>query len=153
MDPAIRDAEPEDVPSLEIVRRQAIEAGLEGVYDRAEFAPLVASPTANLPEWITADDALTLVVETAVTVVAYGIYDIPAQRIRALYTAPDYQRCGCASALLDRFETRANQDDADEISVVAPRNAVPFFESHGFERCGRTEHEGLSCIRLTKRVN
>ena len=150
MNPTVREAEAADVPTVEVVRRQAMEAGFEGVYDRADFAPLVASPSADLPSWVTAADHLALVVETDVTVVAFGVLDVPAGQIRALYTAPEYQRRGCASALLARFETRAADDGADTISVVTPRNAVGFFESRGFERQEPVERDGLACSRLTK---
>lgn len=146
----IREAVPSDVPSLEIVRRQAIEAGFEGTYDRADFADLVATPAADLEAWIEAEDHLALLVETDVTVAAFGVYDAPAREIRSLYTAPDYQRHGCATALLERFTVRASEDGADSIGVSAPRNAVTFFEANGFERRGTLEREGLSFVRLRK---
>lgn len=148
MPPRIRPAEPADAPTLEIVRRQAIEDGFSAVYDRADFAPLVASPDAGLATWIETDDAIVLVAETDVTVVAYGVYDRKESELLALYTAPDYQGRGYASSLLDRLQGAV--DPGGEIAVVAPRNAVSFFESQGFDRIERVDRDGLPCTRLVK---
>lgn len=150
MSPTVRAADPADVSSMGVVRRQAVEAGFEGVYDRAAFAPLVASPDDDLGDWVASDDHLALVVETDVTVAAFGVYDRPDREVRALYTAPHYQGRGCATALLDRFEARAREDGASAVRVVAPRNAVPFFTARGFRRRGTVDRAGLRFRRLTK---
>lgn len=153
MRPEIREASPRDVPSLEVIRRQAIEADLEGAYDRTDVAELVATSEADLVDWIESDTCLALLVETEVTTVAFGVYDRSSRELRALYTAPDYQRHGCATALLDRFTARANESGADEVDVVAPQTAVPFFEGRGFERRATVERDGLSFVRLTRSLD
>lgn len=150
MRPEIREVTPRDVPSLEVIRRQAIEAAFEGTYDRADFAELVATSEADLVDWIESDTHLALLVETEVTTLAFGVYDCASRELRALYTAPDYQRHGCATALLDRFTDRATETGADEVGVVAPRTAVSFFEKRGFERRATVERDGLPFVRLTK---
>lgn len=153
MRPEIREATPRDVPILEVIRRQAIEAAFEGTYDRADFADLVATSEADLGAWIESDTHLALLVETEVTTVAFGVYDRSSRDLCALYTAPDYQRHGCATALLDRFTARANETGAEEVGVVAPRTAVPFFEKRGFERRATVERDGLSFVRLAKSLD
>lgn len=150
MQPEIREATPRDVPILEVVRRQAIEAGFEGTYDRTDFADLVATSEVDLADRIESDDHLALLVETDVTIASFGVCHVPAGELTSIYTAPEYQRHGCATALLERFTARVVEDGAGEIGVVSPRNAVPFFEARGFERHGSVDRDGLTFIRLWK---
>lgn len=152
MEAEIREAVPDDVPSLEIIRRQAIESGFSDEYDRDGFAPLVAEADANLPEWVTDDATLVLVAETEITPVCFGVYERDESTISALYTAPDYQHHGCASALVDRFEREGRRLKADAIQVTAPRNAVPFFEKVGFDYVGERRRVGLDFVVLQKSI-
>jgi len=154
MEGAIREARPADVPSLEVVRRQALERDLAGEYDRSEFAGLIARSDAPLAAWIDAPDSEYLVslVETDVTVVCYGVYDRGDAAVRGLYTAPEYRRLGCASALLDRFESTARGDGVATIEATVPRPAAEFFVSRGFETRGSREWRGLSGVKLSKRI-
>lgn len=149
---AIREATAEDVPSLEVIRKQAMEAGFTGQYPRAAFADLVASPDHRLPEWVGADNTLVLVAETDVTPVGYGVYEVQSGRILSLYTAPEYQNEGWASRILDRFEQRARAEGTDRLEATVPLNAVEFFRHRGFERRHTTEQDGLSKAVLTKSV-
>lgn len=148
----IREATRTDLPSLDIVRRQAVEAGFTDAYERSEFADLVARRDANPQEWITSETHLTLLAETSVTVVSYGVLDRQSATIRALYTAPAYQESGYASALLDRFEQTARNVNAASMSVTSPSNAVGFFECAGFERTGTVRHDGLQFTTMKKSI-
>lgn len=150
MPSTIREATASDVPSLEIVRQQAIEAGFTGRYDRSEFVDLVATPDDRLPDWIDASETLVLVAETDVTTVGYGAYAPSSGRILALYTAPAYQGEGCATELLDRFEARARTDGRERLRATVPLNAVEFFRNRGFERRERTERDGIAQVAVVK---
>lgn len=146
----IREATHADVPSLEVVRRQAIEAGFTDEYERSDFADHVARPDASLPEWLASETHLAVLAETEVTVVGYGVLDRQAATIRALYTAPAYQESGCASALLDRFERVARDTGATTLHVASPANAVGFFERLGFEQTGTVHRDGLQLVTMEK---
>lgn len=146
----LRPATPADVPSLQVVRQQALEAGFSAHYPRSAFADLVAVPDDRLAGWIRTDGVVVLVAETDVTAVGFGAYDTQTARVLALYTAPEYQGRGCASAILDRFERRARDDGRPRLRATAPLNALGFFERRGFERRRSTDRHGLSMELVTK---
>lgn len=134
----LREAIPRDQPGLDIVRRQAVEMGLSGTYERDNFADLVAEPDPNLAEWIEDEDILVLVITDDLTPFAYGIYDRAEGKIRGLYTGETYRKEGHASRIVEAFEQEACNDKTDEIQVDSPSNAVDFFEKLGYEKRGTT---------------
>jgi putative acetyltransferase len=149
----VREAIPKDLPSLDVIRQQAMEAGFTEHYPRADVADLVATPDERLHDWIASPDTLVLVAETDITPIGFGVYEAPLARILALYTAPEYQREGCASTLLERFERRARNDGKDRLQATVPLNAVGFFEHRGFERQRTTDRNGISMVVCTKPIN
>lgn len=153
MPPTIREATIEDVPSLEVIRKQAIEAGFTDHYPRSEFADLIATPDDRLRAWIESPDALVLMAETDVTPVGFGAYEVPTARVLALYTAPEYQGEGCASALLERFERRARDDGKDRLRATVPPNAAGFFDRRGFDRRRTAERDGLAMAVWVKPIS
>lgn len=144
----IREATPADAPALDVIRQQAMEAGFTGRYPRSTFADLVAAPDERLRDRIGSPDTLVLVDETQVTLASFGAYEVPSARIVALYTAPEYQDEGRASALLRRFERRAHEDGKDWLRATVPLNAVGFFERRGFERRKTTERRGIEMVEV-----
>lgn len=149
----VREAIPEDVPSLNVIQQQAMEAGFTEYYSRSDFAELIATPNDRLNDWIASPDTLVLVAETDITPIGFGVYETPSARIPGLYTAPEYQREGCASALLERFEHQAGNDGKDRLKATVPLNAIDFFEHRGFERQRTTDRDGISMIVCTKPIS
>lgn len=150
MTSTIRKATPEDIPSLSVIRKQATEAGFTNNYPRSDFADLVATADDRLRDWIATAHKLVIVAETDLTPVAYAAYDLHSARILALYTAPEYQGKGCASALLERIEDKAKRDGKDRLQATVPKNAVRFFRHRGFQ-CQRTsERHGISMVVCVK---
>lgn len=146
----IRPAVPADEPSLEVIRKQAAEDGFTGHYPRTAVADRVATADERLQAWITGGDTLVLVAETDVTPIGYGVLAVPTARILALYTAPEYQDEGCASALLARFAQEAAANGPSHLTATVPVNAVGFFERHGFERRDTLDRDGMVLVTLTK---
>lgn len=149
----IREAIPEDAPSLDVIRKQAMEAGFTDHYRRSDFADLIATPDDRLHDWIASPDTLVLVAETDITPICFGVYEVRSARILALYTAPEYHGEGCASALLDRFEHQARNDGKSRLQATVPLNAIDFFEHRGFERQRTTGRKGISMVVLTKPIS
>ncbi|MFB6346073.1 MAG: GNAT family N-acetyltransferase [bacterium] len=145
-----REAEQEDVASLEIVRRQAIETGFTSVYDRSDFAELVAEPLPEMNDWIEDDDVEFILAETEFTPICFGAYDMEESVILAFYTAENYREEGHARRLYDYLETQAKQAGNEIITVESPLNAQGFFESLGFEEVERSEREGLEVVKMEK---
>lgn len=148
-----REAKPEDLASLEIVRRQAIETGFTSVYDRSDFADLVAEPLPEMEEWVEDDQVEFILAETEFTPICFGAYDMENSSILAFYTAENYREEGHARRLYDYLETKAEQIGNDSISVESPLNAKGFFESLGFEEVERTQREGLEVVKMEKELS
>jgi len=149
----IREAVEDDIPVLEIVRRQAIEAGYDDAYEQAEFAELVARPDKDLASWIREDHILVYLIETQYTPACYGVYDRIEGQVLDIFTAPEYEGKGYAGQILDRFEDVAEEDGRDVVRVAVPKNARYFFESKGYEEVGREKKDGLDVLTYKKSVN
>ncbi|QSG09169.1 GNAT family N-acetyltransferase [Halapricum desulfuricans] len=152
MEVTIRDAEPEDASSLDVLRAQALKMTFEDEYDRQTVGDLVATVDEELPNWIDDDRYLVAVAETEVTPVSYAVFDRKNGTILSIVTSPDYEREGFGSAILAHVETAANEHGHESLSAVAPRSALAFFEACGFETAGTAEWHGLPGVRLEKSI-
>lgn len=146
----LREAADEDLPGLKIVRRQAIEHGFTDEYDREDFANLVAGDDLNLPDYVASDDHLVAVLESEVTVFAYGVFDQTNGRVMGIYTAPEYEREGWGTRLLNRFEEIAREGGDDALTATVPRNAQSFFEANGFRVVDEAQRNGLPALEMRK---
>lgn len=148
----IRSATIADRPSLEIIRRQAIEAEWSGWYERDRFADLVATDDPELRTWIDRDRYMVLVAETKVTPVSFMVCDSVSAELLAVYTAPDYERRGYATQLLRHVEEALDEAVREELAVWSPEPAVPFFRANGFAPTDEREEDPIPRVRLRKRV-
>ncbi len=113
-------------------------------------------------EEVTADlegDALTFFVfENAEGDIVGFSCAVPAEgEVRAVYVSPEASGRGLGSGLLRQAEWAATQEGHDELQIHASLNAVPFYESHGYEPRDEVEHElddgtNMLCVRMTKEV-
>lgn len=154
-DVQLREAQPSDTASLDIVRRQAIETGFTDAYERDDFADLVAQPDPNLGDWIEESEKIVLVITSELTPFAYGVYDRENSEILGLFTAENYQDEGHAEKILKKFEASASDHENHQITVYSPHNAVVFFEKLGFEQEEETTHPShdLSVFQMKKRLD
>ncbi len=148
----LREADEDDIPVLDIVRRQAIEAGYDDAYEQSDFSQLVASPDKDIENWLTSDHIVVYLIETRYTHACYGAYDRKTGQILDFFTTPEYERKGYAGRILDRFEETASDDGRDTIRVHAPFNARKFFEKNGFEEVGQVQKNGLEALELEKEL-
>jgi GNAT superfamily N-acetyltransferase len=152
MNVTIRNARTDDVPALEILRRQSIESAFSGGYDREAYTDLVAGADERLPRWVESDEHLVVVAATAVTLVSYAAFDRGRSSVSAVFTNPAYGREGFGSAVLDRIEERARADGHATVRAVAPEPTVGFFEARGYEAGDPDRWHGLPAVRLRKRL-
>lgn len=143
MDVSIREAGASDAPTLEIVRRQAIEGTLEGMSDPHVVAAIVNSPEASPSAAIDSTDHLVLLAETPITPVAYAVYDRNDASISGLFTSPSYRGEGFATALLDRIVAAARSAGESTLEVTTPTATADFFLERGFEVVGPLEFHGI----------
>ncbi|MFB6150853.1 MAG: GNAT family N-acetyltransferase [Haloarculaceae archaeon] len=187
--PEIRQARRDDAPTLDVLRRQAVEAAFGDAYDRGAVADVVASASTDLETWTGDDRYEVLVVETDVTPVGYGALercgtgfprnatdvgsdapgnatdagtDAPGDsapagsgstaRLVALYTSPDHEGEGYATALLNQLVATARAGGCDAVRAVVPTVSAGFFEKRDFEADGGGDAEwhGLPAVGLVR---
>lgn len=66
--------------------------------------------------------------------------DVDAE-VRAMYVHPEVARQGVGSALLAELERAGRDAGFERLGLWASRNAVPFYESHGYEHVTEHRHE------------
>lgn len=131
-----RKATIEDIPILEIIRRQALEAGLSSIekYNRKNFSDIIGYPDKNLNNYIKSDNFLVLIAETEITEIGYIVYNKDESIITGLYISPDHQRQGCGSFLLEKIEKTASKKGNNTLYINIPYNAWGFFKRKGFKK-------------------
>ncbi len=149
VEPTVREADHSDVPTLEIVRRQAIEATYADVADRSDYADAVAAPDERLPAWIADPTFVVLVAETPVTPVAFGTVDRAGGELLALFTAPDYRRRGYATAVLDALVAEIPAE-RDRLLATVPLAVEPVFTALGFTRVGEPTTDAIPTAAMDR---
>lgn len=61
--------------------------------------------------------------------------------ITAVYVTPDVVREGVGSRLYTELESRARSADIETLALSASRNAVAFYDAHGYDRVREYDHE------------
>ena len=69
--------------------------------------------------------------------------------ITAIYVHPSVARNGVGSRIYSKLETKAMQQGLESLGLWASRNAVPFYETQGYERAGERSYEYRDGIELT----
>lgn len=69
--------------------------------------------------------------------------------ITAIYIHPSVTRNGVGSRIYATLEAKAVQQSIDSLGLWASRNAVPFYETQGYERVADHVHEYQDDINLT----
>lgn len=118
------------------------------MYDRSNFAHLVAEPHPDLESWIEDPRMIVNLFETPITPVSFGAYDRSDGHIPMLCTSPDYQGEGLAGRLLDRFLAVAREEGTSRVKVSVPRNAEDFFKHHDFRPHRQESCGGLDLTRM-----
>lgn len=142
MDPTVRPADPDDVPAIRRIGREAWHAAHGDVIGETAV-------DRQLSEWydeeslrasVTGDGRVFVVAETdRVRGFASAVPDPENDRwhLARIYVGPDDWGEGIGTAMLDRVETalRERGVDAYELAVMAENDVgVSFYEARGFER-------------------
>jgi putative acetyltransferase len=135
-DVSVRTARPADAGAVLDVKRAAIE----------ELAARAYTPV-ELEAWAPDDDAVeeyrsamsaeqfqVLVAEDDGLIAGYGVLNAAESRVEALFVRPFWTRSGIATRLLRQLEMSAAFDGCTVLSVISSLNAVPFYESLGYDR-------------------
>ncbi|WP_312909911.1 GNAT family N-acetyltransferase [Natronosalvus caseinilyticus] len=91
------------------------------------------------------------------TVVGFGHLEFGVDEVQAVYVHPDHARTGVGRALLDHLEATARATGLERLTLLASKNAVEFYEHHGWRGLEWVDHEStggvvLECLRMEKSV-
>jgi len=101
-------------------------------------APVDAADT----EYVVAVDDSEVVGFGSLTLTPPSEYERPTEaEITAVYVDPAVAREGVGTRIYEELERRARDADVDALGLTASRNAVPFYEAHGYERVTDRDHE------------
>lgn len=125
-----RQATVADAGTLLVIKRAAIGAIDNGVYDQSQIDAWQPgeNATADFERAIdseTFDVVLAIVGETSA---AYGVLNISAERIDAVFVRPRFQGEGIATSLVGQLESRARMHGIGALAIVSSLNARAFYE-------------------------
>lgn len=147
----IREATPEDTEAIRDVHVASIEELGTETYSQEQVAAWARGcESAGYTSAITSDQLEFIVAETDDGIVGFGSlklappdgYEAPADaEITGVYVHPSVVRTGVGTRLYTELERRARTHDVQLLGLSASLNAVPFYESHGYERVRTYSHE------------
>lgn len=147
----VRDTTVEDAEAVREVHFESItELGRDGYDERQVSAWAKGCESADYSSAIESEGGDFVVAEEGGNVAAFGSvrfvspegYESTAEaEVTGVYVRPSVARTGVGSAVLAALERRTRERDARTIGLSASLNAVPFYESHGYERVREYAHE------------
>lgn len=148
---AVRDATPADAEAVRSVHEASIRELGTQAYSREQVDAWAAGcESADYAAAIEADDTTYLVAEHEGEVVGFGSlshatpdgYEASVDaEVTGVYVHPDVARDGVGTRLYRELERRARAAGRETLGLQASRNAVPFYDAHGYERVAEHDHE------------
>ncbi len=77
-----------------------------------------------------------------------ALADRATAEVIAVYVHPAYARSGLGARLLGWHEARARERDCAVVGLLASRNAVPFYERHGYEALATVTIENTGGVEM-----
>lgn len=145
----VREARPSDAPRVAQVHEMSIRQLASEAYD-ADIIEAWASDKDPDAYPIETDDSYFVVAERNDEIVGFGdlkpnaseyFHGDPDGEIAAVYVHPAYAGEGIGTSLFETLESKAIACDLDSLGLWSSVNAVPFYESHGFEAIEEITHE------------
>lgn len=146
----LREATPADIESIRSVHRAAITGLGSDAYDDEQVEAWARGVESADYAAIEDDDYCFLVAEDGDDVVGFGSvrFESPDDygatidaEVTAVYVHPSVAREGVGSTILDALERRARDQGVRTLGLSSSLNAVPFYETHGYERVREYTHE------------
>ncbi|MFP9190296.1 GNAT family N-acetyltransferase [Natronosalvus vescus] len=150
----VRPARPEDSEALVAVHLAAIRELGATAYDPDQVDAWAANKDPDGYPVESEDDHFVVATHEG-AVVGFGHLASEHREVQAVYVHPDHARAGCGSALLEHLEATARADDLERLTLLSSKNAVDFYERHGWRGLEWVDHEStggvvLECLRMTK---
>ncbi len=153
----IREATIHDEFKILKIHKEAIEAGCKEHYSEKQIASW-ATPQELPPYEEQLKNSLFLIAEDGNKCIGFGSISRDNPEIETLFVSPDYFGKGIGSKILVQLEKTVNPQSNYKILVDSTKNAVPFYEKHGYQRhseCVHIEPDGtkIQCIKMVKEIN
>jgi len=135
-DVSVRTARPDDAEAVLEVKRAAIEELAARAYTPAELEAWAPDDdaVAEYRSAMSAEQFQILVADDDGTIAGYGVLNAEQSRVEALFVRPFWTRSGIGTRLLGQLEMSAAFDGCAQLAVVSSLNAVPFYETLGYDR-------------------
>ena len=133
---SFRRADPDDAPHMLKVKHDAIRELTWHAYTPEQidaWAP-DADGIKDFANAIAQDTFYVVVAEQDGDLLGYGTLNREAGSIDAVFTDPDSTRRGIGAALMRQLESTARMEGHDHLTLSASKNAVGFYEGHGYEQ-------------------
>ncbi|MFW6448829.1 MAG: N-acetyltransferase family protein [Halobacteriota archaeon] len=144
----LRPATRDDVPAIRSVHERSIRGLGRAVYDEEQVEAWAAGcGAADYASAIEASSVRFLVAEDDDGIVGFasGTTDPDEAgvdgEVTGLYVVPEVARDGVGSLLLSALEDWLASRGVSRVGLTASRNAVGFYECHGYEAVEEREHE------------
>lgn len=148
---SVRDAVPADAEAIRTVHAESIRKLGRDAYSQEQIEAWVRGcESADYTETIEAEGTETVVAEDDGTVVGFGTVTFTAPEgydadvdadVTAVYVHPSADREGVGTRIYRELEERARRRGVQTLGLWASLNAVPFYETHGYERVTEHSHE------------
>lgn len=147
----IRDATPADAEAIREVHSTSItELGTQAYSREQVEAWALGCESADYTAAIEHEDMEYVVAESGDEVVGFGSmktvppegYEAAADaEVTGVYVHPSVARDGVGTRIYGELEDRARDAGVGTLVLGASRNAVPFYEAHGYDRVREFDHE------------
>lgn len=147
----VREAEPADAEEIRRVHYASIrELGTQAYSQEQVEAWASGCESADYTSVVESDELECVVAEADGEIVGFGTLKIgtPAEyeaeadaEVTGVYVHPSAAREGVGTRIYTDLERRARSHDVQVLRLSASRNAVSFYEAHGYERVREYTHE------------
>jgi putative acetyltransferase len=146
----VREATASDVEAIRTVHAASIRELGTAAYDAEQVAAWASGVETATYADIDSADVSFVVAEDEGTLLGFGSLSFsPADdygaavdaEVTGVYIHPSAARRGVGSLLLAELERRARGRGVGTLGLMSSLNAVPFYETHGYERVEEHDHE------------
>lgn len=146
----VREATPEDADGIQTVHAEAIAELASADYTQEQIDAWLEPIESADYESITSSEYYYVVAENGEEIVGFGSvcsetpdgYESTVEgEITGVYVHPSVAGEGVGTSMLSALETEAQAQNIRRLGLESSINAVPFYESHGYERVRKLTHE------------
>ena len=119
-----------DVATLWALRTRCVRETCSSHYPPEVIAPWSASPPPVQYARLLGQGGCVVAEDTQGDLLGFGLFDLEANEVDALFVDPDQGGTGIGQALMQRPLAMADQER--EVVLSASLNAVPFYQRQGF---------------------